>query len=154
MTKLFNVVGTSRVRAGAALKLRVANGKPERRARILERNGHADVALFSVEPGVSKDAALEWLQANYADLAAQLAPRKPKAAKVAIESTTAAVDATTAAVDATTEAVEATNEAVEATTVATETVALTAEEKLAAKRAKDAARKREKRAAAKLAAAA
>lgn len=121
MTKLFNVVGVSRVRAGAALKLRVANGKPERRARILERNGHADVMLVAVEAGVTKGDALAYLQANYPALAGQI---KVKAQKVAATETVA---------------------------TATAPAVLTPEEKLAAKRAKDAARKREKRAAAKLA---
>ena len=36
MSKLYDVVGVSAVRVGAPLKLRFANGKPSRRARILE----------------------------------------------------------------------------------------------------------------------
>lgn len=131
MTKLFNVVGVSSVRAGSPLKLRVANGKPERRARILERNGHAGVALFTVEPAVTKEGAIAFLQANHADLAAQL---KVKAVKATVE-------------------VETPVETVAEVPV-TETVELTAEQKLAAKRARDAARKREKRAAEKAAKAA
>lgn len=140
MTKLFNVVGVSRVREGAALKLRVANGKPERRMRILERNGHADVALFLVEPAVSKDDALVWLQANYAEIAALVTPRKTKVVKNTTE--TVAETATETVAETATEAVVET---------ATEVVELTADQKLAAKRAKDAQRKREKRAAEKAA---
>lgn len=127
MSKLFNVVGVSAVRAGAPLKFRVANGKPARRARILERNGHADIFLVSLETTLSKDAAIaafKALHTEYADIdaAKRKAPKAEKAAPV-----------------------------VEAPVVETETVELSAAAKLALKRAKDAARKREKRAAEKAA---
>ena len=127
MSKLFNVVGVSAVRAGAPLKFRVANGKPARRARILERNGHADIFLVSLETALSKDAAIaafKALHTEYGDInaAKRKAPKAEKAAPV-----------------------------VEAPVVETETVELSAAAKLALKRAKDAARKREKRAAEKAA---
>jgi len=91
MTKLFNVVGVSRVRAGAALKLRVANGKPERRARILDRNGHADVMLVAVPNGVSKADAFAFLQTNYPALAAQIKVKAPKATETVATATAPAV---------------------------------------------------------------
>ena len=123
MSKLFNVVGVSAVRAGAPLKFRVANGKPARRARILERNGHADIYLVSLDVALDKDAAIaafKTMHTEYADIdaAKRKAPAKPEKAAPVVE---------------------------------TETVELSAAAKLALKRAKDAARKREKRAAEKAA---
>lgn len=128
MSKLFNVVGVSAVRANAPLKFRVANGKPARRARTLERAGCVDIFLVSLETSMPKDAAIAAFKAmhpEYADIDA--AKRKPKAK------------------------VEAAAPVVEAPVVETETVELSAAAKLALKRAKDAARKREKRAAEKAA---
>jgi len=128
MSKLFNVVGVSAVRAGAPLKFRVANGKPARRARILERNGHADIFLVSLEVALGKDAAIAAFKAmhtEYADIDAAKRKAPARAEKVA--------------------------PVVEAPVVETETVELSAAAKLALKRAKDAARKREKRAAEKAA---
>lgn len=127
MSKLFNVVGVSAVRAGAPLKFRVANGKPARRARTLERAGCVDIFLVSLETSVSKDAAIaafKVMHPEYADIDA--AKRKPKA-KVEAEAPVAQVPEKVEVVE----------------------VELSAAAKLALKRAKDAARKREKRAAAK-----
>lgn len=124
MTKLFTVVGVSRLRAQDPFKLRVATGSAKGRAKRLVRCGHADVSLFETEP-MSKMQALVWLNSEHPELVAQIG-RKTKAPK------TAAV-------------VEAVAEVAPEVTVVD--VALSAASKLAIKRAKDAARKREKRAA-------
>ena len=58
MVKLYDVVGVSAVRKGAPLKFRLANGKPARRARILERNGHDSVFLVSLGKAMPKDEAI------------------------------------------------------------------------------------------------
>ena len=58
MVKLYDVVGVSAVRKGAPLKFRLANGKPARRARILERNGHDSVFLVSLDKAMPKDEAI------------------------------------------------------------------------------------------------
>ena len=124
MSKLFDVVGVSAVRAGAPLKFRVANGKPARRSRILERNGHADIFLVSLEVALSKDAAIAAFKALHTEYADIDAAKRKAPAKV---------------------------EAVAAPVVETVSVELSAAAKLALKRTKDAARKREKRAADKAA---
>lgn len=127
MSKLFNVVGVSAVRAGAPLKFRVANGKPARRARTLERAGCVDIFLVSLDTEMSKEAAIAAFKAlhpQYADIDA--AKRKPKS-KVETAAPVTVIP----------------------TKVEVEAVELSAAAKLALKRAKDAARKREKRAAAK-----
>ena len=74
MVKLYDVVGVSAVRAGAPLKFRLANGKPARRARILERNGHADIFLVQLERAMGKEeaiAAFKERHAEYADIGAK-----------------------------------------------------------------------------------
>lgn len=122
MAKLFTVVGVSRLRAQDPFKLRVANGSAKGRAKRLERCGHVDVSLFATE-AMSKDQALVWLASEHPKLAAQLkakAVKAPKAAAKAVVPEVKVVDAP-----------------------------LSAAAKLALKRLKDAARKREKRAAEK-----
>lgn len=137
MSKLFDIAGVSRVRAGYALKFRVANGKPARRARTLERAGCVDIQLFQIEP-MSKDEAYAWFCKEHPALAAEVkgkvaAAEKPaKAVKVAAKAKAKAAPV-----------VEAVVEVVDS--------ALSPAAKLAIKRAKDAARKREKRAAEKAA---
>jgi hypothetical protein len=74
MVKLYDVVGVSAVRAGAPLKFRLANGKPARRARILERNGHADIFLMQLDRAMGKEeaiAAFKERHAEYADIGAK-----------------------------------------------------------------------------------
>lgn len=129
MSKMFDVVGVSRARAGFPLKFRVANGKPARRARTLVRAGCVDIELFQVEP-MSKEAAWAWFQAEKPELAAEVKGKVAKAPK------SKAVKAAAKAVKPEVEVVD---------------VALSPAAKLALKRAKDAARKREKRAAEKAA---
>ena len=58
MVKLYDVVGVSAVRAGAPLKFRLANSKPARRARILERNGHDDIFLVQLDRAMGKEEAI------------------------------------------------------------------------------------------------
>lgn len=133
MTKLFDIAGVSRVRAGAPLKFRVANGKPARRARTLERAGCVDIQLFSIEP-MSKEKALAWFQVEHPKLASQLKAKAAKAVKaVEVE---AAPEVPAAPVEPEVSVVDA---------------VLSPAAKLALKRAKDALRKREKRAAEKAA---
>jgi len=79
MVKLYDVVGVSAVRKGAPLKFRLANGKPARRARILERNGHDDIFLVQLDRAMPKDeaiAAFKERHEEYADIDAA----KPKVA--------------------------------------------------------------------------
>lgn len=74
MVKLYDVVGVSAVRAGAPLKFRLANGKPARRARILERNGHDDIFLVQLDRAMGKEeaiAAFKERHAEYADIGAK-----------------------------------------------------------------------------------
>lgn len=132
MSKLFSVVGVSKLRAQDPFKLRVANGSAKGRAKRLERCGHVEVSLFEVEP-MSKAKALAWLQVEHPALAAGL---KVKVAKAVKAPKTKAVKAAAKAVKP---------------EVAVVDVALSAAAKLALKRMKDAARKREKRAAEKAA---
>jgi hypothetical protein len=71
MSKLYDVVGVSAVRKGAPLKFRLANGKPARRARILERNGHDDIFLVQLDRAMGKDeaiAAFKERHDQYADI--------------------------------------------------------------------------------------
>ena len=67
MTKLYDVVGVSAVRAGAPFKFRLANGKPARRARILERNGHYGVFLVSLDKAMPKEEAIAAFKEQYAE---------------------------------------------------------------------------------------
>ena len=67
MTKLYDVVGVSAIRAGAPLKFRLANGKPARRARILERNGHYGVFLVSLDKAMPKEEAIAAFKEQYAE---------------------------------------------------------------------------------------
>lgn len=129
MSKLFSVVGVSRIRECDAMKLRVANGKAEARAKRLTRCGHVEVVLFDTKP-MSKQDALNWIELNHPQLAAQIGNKQVKGVKAK-----AKVD----------EKVEVQPE------VEVKEVALSPATKLALKRAKDAARKREKRAAEKAA---
>lgn len=161
MTKMFDVVGVSRTRADQPYKLRVANGKPEARQKVLERGGHVDVMLVQVAPPVTKEQALDWLKANYPDLAAQLKVRaaKSKTDAEAVENDEAGADvevepAVEPAADAVPEVATEAAEPEVATEVEVTDAALSPAAKAALRRVRDAARKREKRAAAKAAAAA
>ena len=133
MTKLYDVVGVSRAREGFPLKFRVANGKPARRARTLVRAGCVDIQLFQVEE-MTKEAAWAWLKAEKPELAAEVKGKFAKAEKPAKAPKSKAVKAAAKAVEP---------------EVAVVDVALSPAAKLALKRAKDAARKREARAKAK-----
>jgi hypothetical protein len=147
MSKLFSVVGVSRIRERDAMKLRVANGGAEARAKRLTRGGHVEVVLFDTEP-MTKQAALDWLELNHPQLAAQIGSKQVKAVR--------AKAAKPVKVKATKKVAkpEVVEPVVSVEVVDTQ---LSPAAKLALKRARDAARKREKRAAekaAKLAAAA
>lgn len=176
MSKMFDIAGVSRVRAGYALKFRVANGKPARRARTLERAGCVDIQLFQIEP-MSKEQAYAWFCKEHTELAAEVkgkigksecrdllakeVPAKAKTIEVGrgtfmyvdeFERMQAAAKAAAKrkskskakpAVEVLAEVLPENVEVVDA--------ALSPAAKLALKRAKDAARKREKRAAAKAA---
>jgi len=65
MSKLYDVVGVSAVRVGAPPKLRFANGKPARRARILERNGHDNIILIALDKPMTKDDAVRVFMGQY-----------------------------------------------------------------------------------------
>ena len=131
MVKLFSVVGVSRLRAQDPFKLRVANGGADSRAKRLVRCGHVDVSLFDVD-AMSKEAALNWLELNHPQLAAQIGSKQVKSVR------------------GKSEVVKVAAKAVEPEVVVVD-VALSPAAKLALKRMKDAARKREKRAAEKAA---
>jgi hypothetical protein len=110
MVKLFDVVGVSAVRKGSPLKFRVANGKPARRARILERNGHADVFLIQLDHAMPKDeaiAAFKERHDQYADLGAKrkvevkvVAPKAKPTAKTSKKVVTAGAKLSDAALKA------------------------------------------------------
>jgi hypothetical protein len=131
MAKLFSVVGVSRIREKDAMKLRVANGKAEARAKRLTRGGHVEVVLFDTKP-MTKVDALAWLERTHPDLAAQIGVKQAAAvrAKVAKSAPKA-------------EVVEVAAKEVEVEVV---DEPLSPAAKLALKRVRDAARKREKRA--------
>ena len=76
MTKLYDVVGVSAVRKGAPLKFRLANGKPARRARILERNGHDDIFLVQLDRAMGKEEAIAAFKERHAEYAGIGAKRK------------------------------------------------------------------------------
>jgi hypothetical protein len=131
MSKLFSVVGVSRIRERDAMKLRVANGKAEARAKRLTRCGHVEVVLFDTKP-MSKQAALNWIELNHPQLAAQIGNKQVKSVKVKAK-------------------VEEKVEVQPEVKVEVIDAPLSPAAKLALKRLKDAARKREKRAAEKAA---
>lgn len=62
MTKLFDVAGVSTL-AGKT-KFRVANGKPEARAKVLTRSGHTDINLVQLPSAMSKADALAYVKAQ------------------------------------------------------------------------------------------
>ena len=146
MSKMFTVVGVSRIRERDAMKLRVANGKAVARAMRLTRGGHVEVVLFDTEP-MTKVQALNWLEVNHPELAAQIGNKQVQAVRAKAAKTAPVKKGKTANVKVEKPAEVAPNVEVVET-------ALSPAAKLALKRAKDAARKREKRAAAKAAAAA
>lgn len=174
MTKLYDIAGVSRVRAGYALKFRVANGKPARRARTLERAGCVDIQLFQIEP-MSKEQAYAWFCKEHTELAAEVkgkigksecrdllakeVPAKAKTIEVGrgtfmyvdeFERMQAAAKAATKRKSKAKPAAEMLAEVLPENVEVVD-AALSPAAKLALKRAKDAARKREKRAAAKAA---
>jgi hypothetical protein len=132
MSKLFSVVGVSRIRDRDAMKLRVANGKAEARGKRLTRCGHVEVVLFDTKP-MSKQDALNWLELTHPQLAAQIGNKQVKTVK---------------AKQTKSEVVKAAAEEVKVEVI---DAPLSSAAKLALKRLKDAARKREKRAAEKAA---
>jgi hypothetical protein len=168
MTKLYDIAGVSRVRAGYALKFRVANGKPARRARTLERAGCVDIQLFQIEP-MSKEQAYAWFCKEHTELAAEVKGKIGKsecrdllAKEVPAKAKTIEVGRGTFMYVDEFERMQAAakrkskSKAKPAVEVLPENVevvdaALSPAAKLALKRAKDAARKREKRAAEKAA---
>ena len=133
MSKLFSVVGVSRLRAQDPFKLRVANGSASGRAKRLVRCGHVDVSLFEVA-AMSKDEALNWLEVNHPQLAVQIGAKQVKTVRGKSEVVKVAAKAVEPEVE-----------------VVVVDVAISPAAKLALKRLKDAARKREKRAAEKAA---
>lgn len=144
-SKLFTVVGVSRIRAQDAMKLRVANGGADGRAKRLTRGGHFEVHLFDTE-AMTKQAALDWLELNHPQLAAQIGSKQVKAVRAKVEKTVAK-----AAKPKVAKKVKAAQPVVEEPKVEVTDSVLSPAAKLAVKRAKDAARKREKRAAEKAA---
>lgn len=138
MSKLFTVVGASRIREKDAMKLRVANGGADARAKRLTRGGHVEVYLFDTAP-MTKDQALDWLEANHPQLAAQLGQKQVKAVRAKVAKVVAAKPKAAKPKVAKPAAKEA--------EVAVVDEPLSPAAKLALKRVKDAARKREKRAA-------
>lgn len=138
MSKLFTVVGVSRIRERDAMKLRVANGGAEGRAKRLTRGGHVEVVLFDTKP-MNKQQALDWLELTHPQLAAQIGSKQVSAVRAKVAK---AAKKTATKV----EAPVAVEPKVEVTDVALSLAA-----KMALKRARDAARKREKRAAEKVA---
>jgi hypothetical protein len=140
-SKLFTVVGVSRIRERDAMKLRVANGGAENRAKRLTRGGHVEVVLFDTAP-MNKVQALDWLEVNHPQLAAQIGSKQVKAVRAKIEKAVAAKPKVVKKVA---------KPVVEEPVVEVTEGPLSPAAKLALKRIKDAARKREKRAAEKAA---
>lgn len=135
MSKLFTVVGVSRIRERDAMKLRVANGGAEGRAKRLTRGGHVEVVLFDTKP-MNKQQALDWLELTHPQLAAQIGSKQVSAVRAKAAKKTATKVEAPVAVEPKVEVTD---------------VALSLAAKMALKRARDAARKREKRAAEKVA---
>jgi hypothetical protein len=128
--KLFTIVGTSVV-GGTKLTYRVANGDIAAREKALSRAGHTEISLIALTAPMNKEDAIAFYKTSKGIVDAP--------AETATTEVTAEVAAETAPAE----------DAVAAS--AFEGIVLTAEQKLAAKRARDAARKREARAAAKAA---
>lgn len=137
--KMFTLAGVARVRENAPLKFKVANGRLAGRMKVLARAQMADVELFELPEAMSKEQALVWLRAEKPELASKLAVKEAKAPKAVKAPKSKAVKEAAKEVAPEVEVVD---------------VALSAAAKLALKRVKDAARKREKRAAEKAAKAA
>ena len=53
MSKTFDVAGVST--KNSVVKFRVANGKPEARAKVLEKDGHTNIDLFQLPKPMSKE---------------------------------------------------------------------------------------------------
>lgn len=62
MSKTFDVAGTST--KNSVVKFRVANGKPEARAKILEKDGHTAIVLFQLPKPMTKEEAFAFLAAK------------------------------------------------------------------------------------------
>jgi hypothetical protein len=86
MSKLFTVAGTSVL--GGVCKFRVANGGAAARAKVLEKNGHTDIALQDLPKPMTKDAAmafLNYVEGTTAKVAKPAAAPKAKAAPKVVE---------------------------------------------------------------------
>ncbi len=59
MSKTFDVAGVST--KNSVVKFRVANGKPEARAKVLEKDGHTAIVLFQLPKPMTKEDAFALL---------------------------------------------------------------------------------------------
>lgn len=151
MLKMFDVVGVSRARADLPLKLRVANGNPDVRRKNLERAGDVDITLFQVAAPLTKEQALDWLKENYPELVAQMKEPKGKGkatGSIKEDQPEAIVESETSSELEAPSEPETINAEAEVEVEVTD-AALSPAAKAALRRVRDAARKREKRAAAK-----
>ena len=78
-TRTFNLAGFSTL--SGKRKVRFANGTPESRIKVLERNGHTDIDIRELPRAMSKAEAMEFLGVNDTD---EVAPKgvRSKAVKM------------------------------------------------------------------------
>jgi len=62
MSKTFDVAGVST--KNGAVKFRVANGKPDARAKVLAKDGHTDIDLFQLAKPMTKEQVFALLAAK------------------------------------------------------------------------------------------
>lgn len=73
--RTFNVAGFSTL--SGQRKIRFANGAPEARAKILQRNGHVDIELNQLPKSMTKSEIMQFLGVSEDD------PRAPKGVQAA-----------------------------------------------------------------------
>ena len=81
MSKTFDVAGVST--KNSVVKFRVANGKPEARAKVLEKDGHTNIDLFQLPKPMSKEQVFALLASKGYKESKEGAAKTPKATKLA-----------------------------------------------------------------------
>ena len=81
MSKTFDVAGVST--KNGMVKFRVANGKPEARAKVLEKDGHTNIDLFQLAKPMTKEQVFALLASKGYKESKEVAAKPAKPAKLA-----------------------------------------------------------------------
>lgn len=65
MSKTFTVAGVSAPRGQMAVQWRFANGAAAARTKVLVKNGDSAIALYDLPNPMTKDAAIDYVTANF-----------------------------------------------------------------------------------------